>query len=372
MELIKELEDIVNNPYDYTRQLSAGGKKIVGYMCSYAPEELIWAAGAHPLRLFGSGKNIKLAEGHLQNYCCSLVRGVLEDALAGNLPWLAGMVFPHTCDSIQRLSDIWRLNIASCFHLDVVLPVKLNAESARIYMVEVFRRLRSDLETKLQVKITDEDLRKSIALYNDIRSSLQRIYELKNNNPDIISGRDIHTLTRAAMTMDRSEYRKILRNIIGELEKSGKQPAKENKKRIVLSGGICSHPDIYSLIEDAGGVIVGDDLCTGSRYFAKTIGASGDSVAAIAERYRQRVNCPAKHIDNHSREKHLVQLVQECNARGVIFVLLKFCDPHAFDYPYLQKALGKATIAHLLLEVEDQPQALGQLKTRLEAFLETL
>jgi bcr-type benzoyl-CoA reductase subunit C len=373
MEAMKGLYDVVNNPAAYAQKIKeTGGRKIVGYMCSYAPEELIWAAGAHPLRMFGSNKNILLADGHLQTYCCSLVRGVLEDALSGNLNWLSGMIFPHTCDSVQRLSDIWRLNVPSCFHLDVVLPVKLDTESARTYMIETQRRFLSDLEGVLKVKISADDLRESISLYNDIRSGLQKVYALKMESPDIISGRDIYTLTRAAMIMDRGDYLKILQNVIAELALSGAKPAQESKKRLVLSGGICSHPDIYSVIEEAGGVVVADDLCTGSRYFAGEIGTSGDPVAAIAERYWQRVNCPAKHKDNTSRAEHLLQIVKGSDACGVIFLLLKFCDPHAYDYPYLQAALNQAGISSLLLEVEDQPLAHGQTQTRLEAFLETL
>jgi benzoyl-CoA reductase subunit C len=373
METMKELDDVINDQLTYARKLKEStGKKIIGYMCTYAPEELIIAAGAHPLRLFGSNKNILLADGHLQSYCCSLVRNVLEDALGGDLNLLDGMIFPHTCDSVQRLSDIWRLNVPSGFHLDVVLPVKLDTESAKNYYVDVLKRFRSDLEKELKVRITDDDLRKSILLYNDIRGGLKKIYDLKMRNPEAISGKDIFTLVRAAFIMDRPAYLKIIQNVIKELQKSSGPAKKETGKRLILSGGICSHPDIYSVIEEAGGAVVRDDLCTGSRYCEGMIGEAGDPITALAERYRQRVNCPAKHQTNNSRAEHLLQIVKDTRASGVIFMLLKFCDPHAFDYPYLISALDAAGIAHLLIEVEDQPLAQGQLRTRLEAFLETL
>src|SRR5512145_2094089 len=132
MNQIEECRQVIQDPYGYLNPFKAEtGRKIVGTVCSYAPEEIILAAGAHPVRLFGSGQKIRLAEAHLQSYCCSLVRGVLEDALADRLAFLDGIVFPHTCDSIQRLSDIWRLNVPGCFHLDAVLPVKLDTEGAR-------------------------------------------------------------------------------------------------------------------------------------------------------------------------------------------------------------------------------------------------
>ncbi len=373
MQAIKELSAIVGDPLSYARKLKEqSGKKIIGYMCTYAPEEIILAAGAHPLRLFGSNKNIFLADGHLQAYCCSLVRGVLEDALAGDLNFLDGMIFPHTCDTVQRLSDIWRLNIAYGFHLDVVLPVKLDTKSSRDYMIDVQNRFRNDLEKALQVNITEEDIKKSIALYNEIRGGLKKVYELKNINPEVISGKDLSVLVRAAMIMDRNDYLRILLKVIDELETKGSTIKSTPKRRLIISGGICSQPDIYSVIEAAGGVVVGDDLCTGSRYFAGSIETEGNPIEAIAERYWQRPVCPAKHLDKNARAENLIKIAQDSNAVGVIFMLLKFCDPHAFDYPYLKETLAAASIPSLLLEVEDQPQAQGQLGTRIEAFLETL
>ncbi|HOW57228.1 MAG TPA: 2-hydroxyacyl-CoA dehydratase family protein, partial [Smithellaceae bacterium] len=372
---MKELAGITGNPIAYARRLQeTSGKKIIGYMCSYAPEEIIHAAGAHPLRLFGSGRNILLADSHLQSYCCSLVRGVLEDALAGNLNYLTGMIFPHTCDTVQRLSDIWRLNVPEGFHLDIVLPVKLDTADACQYLIDVLHRFRDDLGKALQTKISDDDLRKSITLYNNIRNNLQKVYELRKSNPDLLSGRDVYALVKAAMIMDRESYLTILQAVVGEMQKAtGTADNKKNRrKRLILSGGICSQPDIYSLVEDVGAHIAGDDLCTGSRYFAGQISVNGDPITAIAERYVKRVVCPAKHMGNRSRAENLLHLVKDCHADGVIFMLLKFCDPHAFDYPYLKKALDKEGLPCLLLEVEDQPQAQEQMKTRIEAFLETL
>lgn len=373
MNDLESVKTAINEPIIYAGKLKEqSGKKVVGYMCTYAPEEIIFAAGAHPLRLFGSVKNIVLADGHLQAYCCSLVRGVLEDALSGDLNFLAGMIFPHTCDSVQRLSDIWRLNVPGGFHLDVVIPVKLNTVSAREYMINVLTLFRSDLEKALKVKITDDDLRKSIALYNEIRSSLARIYELKSINPQIMKGKDVYALMRGSMIMERSSFAQLLHSIVEELEKSATQITKIKKPRLFLSGGLCSHPDVYSVIEDAGGDVVGDDLCTGSRYFTGMINTNDDPITALADRYMARINCPAKHIGNKSRAENLVRLARENSADGVIFLLLKFCDPHAFDYPYLKDALDKEKIPNLFLEVEDQPQAQGQMKTRIEAFMEAL
>ena len=373
MKQLDECHEILADPYGYAERLKAkSGKKIVGTFCTYAPEEIIFAAGAHPIRLFGTGEKIHLAEAHLQSYCCSLVRGALEDALGNRLSFLDGAVFPHTCDSIQRLSDIWRLNIGQGFHLDLVLPVKLNTESARQYLVDVLHRFREDLGEKLGVAITDDDLRAAIALYNRIRGALTQIHKLAGDRPGILKGSDLYALTRAAMIMDRSRLATLLEEVVSELERAPAEGSGAKRKRIILSGGVCNHPDIYSVIEEAGGAVVGDDLCTGSRYFTGLIDEKADPVTALAERLLERVVCPAKHGGLTGRADHLVRLAREKGAQGVVFFLLKFCDPHAFDYPYLKEALDRAGISSMVIEVEDRLPADGQLRTRFEAFVEMI
>jgi len=363
-----------DDPLRYARELKKNtGKKIVGYLCSYTPEEIIFAAGASPLRLFGASGPITLADAHLQSYCCSLVRGSLDNALTGRLDFLDGAVFPHTCDSIQRLSDIWRLNVTNCFHIDAVLPVKLDSESARLYMARVISRFRRDLEEKLGAEITDDRLRESIALYNEIRRGLKRLYELRSENPSVLSGSDLHAVVKSAMVMERREFLQALHELLREIESSEAAAFNcKRGKRLVLTGGICSQPDIYGIIENAGAAVVWDDLCTGSRYFEGLTAETGNPEGAIAARYYDRIICPAKHHGTRERGKRLVETAVEHNADGVIFLLLKFCDPHAFDYPYIKDMLDSAGISSLLLDIEDQPAGSEGLRTRLETFIEMI
>jgi bzd-type benzoyl-CoA reductase N subunit len=373
MDKIAELRTIVDHPYSYLQKLKdQTGQKIVGTVCSYAPEELIFAAGALPVRLFGSDSGIHRADLHLQSYCCSLVRGILEEALSGRLDLLDGMVFPHTCDSIQRLSDVWRLNLVKPFHADVVLPVKLSTPSARQYLLDVLKKFKTDLERGLAQEITEANLIHAVKIYNAIRALMTRLYQLRCENPQVLKGQDFHTIIRAAMIMEREAFLEDLAAILSELTKTASEKKPSHAKRLVLSGGICSSPDIYDAIEDADGVVVGDDLCTGSRYFESVINENLPPLTAIAQRYAERASCPAKHAGLTNRGEGLVKMVKDCRADGVVFLLLKFCDPHAFDYPYIKDMLDREKIPTLLLEIEEQTQAGGQLQTRMETFIQIL
>ena len=282
--------------------------KVVGYMCSYAPEEIILASGALPFRLMGTKNAIDRADAHLQAYCCSLVRGSLEDALTGRLDFLDGMVFPHTCDSIQWLSDIWRMRVKNGFHADVLLPVKLDTGSASDYLAATFRKLIKDLENWLGLSITEKMLREAADLYNEIRAHLNALYMLRQAHPGLISGSDFYAIVQASMWMDRDAFCKIVSGIVGLLKEQTPAGSFQGK-RIVLSGGVCNVPDIYPVIETAGAAVVGEDVCTGDRFFQGTIGIQGDMVENIARRYIDRIVCPAKHHGLFSRSHHLIQKV---------------------------------------------------------------
>ena len=374
MESMRRLEGVLKDTAGYAAAWKAAnpGKKIFGHFCTYTPEEIVHAAGIHPMRLFGSKGAIKHADAFLQAYSCSLVRGALEEALSGGLKFLDGAVFPHTCDSIQRLSDIWRLNAPFEFHADVVLPVKLDEPSSRQYMVDVLRKFKNDLEKRLSLSISESSLRESIALFNRIRAAIKRIYEIRSEHPEIMRGEDVFTIVKASMVMDRAELLPLLESVASDLEKKKEKTGPSKKKRLVLSGGICDHPSIYSLIEKSGGTIVWDDLCSGSRYFEGAIAQSGDPIEAIAKRYTERIICPAKHYSLTARGENIVRIAKEHRAQGVVFLFLKFCDPHSFDYPYMKGFLDKEKIPSMLLEIEQELPSEGQLSTRFEAFIEML
>ena len=370
---IHALQNIVADPVAYARSYRrASGKKIIGTVCSYVPEEIILAAGAHPIRLLGEKAAHHHAGAHLQAYCCSLVRGILEEGLSGRSDDLDGVVFSHTCDSMQRLSDIWRLNVRLGFHLDTQWPVKLHTRSAQDYALDVLAKFRDELGEALKVEITDEALKQAVVLTNRIRRALQDLYRSCQKDRGEMGTAGFNTLVRASMIMDRKAVASLLEEEASRIKGRGQAADHSLRKRLFILGSTCNHTDIYPMIAAAGGVVVGDDLCTGARYFAELIDETVPAMTGIAERLINRPVCPAKHAGLESRAERLLRLVTETKAQGVVFLLLKFCDPHAFDYPYLKAAFDAAGVPCLLLEMDDAMTPGGQLSTRLEAFLEML
>lgn len=377
-EVLSRFKDIVEDPVGSVKKFSESEKKpVFGYFCTYTPEEIIHAAGAIPFRITGENRAVERADGHLQSYSCSLVRTGLDMALLGKLDFVEGTVFPHTCDSIQRLSDIWKVVIGLPFHADVVLPVKLNTESARKYMIEEIERFKKSLEKHLSKTISDEDLKKSIAVYNEMRDNLARLYKIKSDAPKSISARDVSNCVKAAMYMPVEEHNRLMKELIEDLDAGAEKVLKEGDvPRVIFSGNLCVFPDVLDFVEDAGAYVVGDDMCTGYRYFVtkvdgKKLGKLGP-IEALSDRIIERPICAAKHNPDFDRGKFLKGLVDENRVDGVIFLLLKFCDPHSFDYPYLVESLNEIGVPHILIEAEMDNPALGQLKTRMEAFVEMI
>ena len=370
-EVSRRLKDIVDNPINAINEYREASKnKVYGYFCTYTPEEIIHASGAIPFRILGQKKKVTNADTHLQSYSCSLVRTGLDMALLGDLNFMEGAIFPHTCDSIQRLSDIWRLNTDYAFHADIVLPVQLHTESAKTYMYEVLEEFRRDIETHTKSKITDEALRESIRLYNEMRGMLKKLYEIRKESPGIITSATIYDCVNAAMFMPVEEVNRLFMKLLDDI---GGGKDESNRIRIVLSGNLCVFDEVYDFIDGAGGAVVGDDMCTGYRYFANDVDENiEDPIEALTDRLIKRPICAAKHNPDFDRGKFLEEVVNDSNADGVIFLLLKFCDPHSFDYPYLKESLDKIGVPHLHLETEMDNPAPGQIKTRIEAFMEML
>lgn len=370
-EALEALKRFAADSFAYLQNWKAKtGEKILGYFCTHTPEEMIVAAGFLPVRILSSRDTISLASRHLQSYSCSLVQSSLESGLRGKLSYLDGTVFPHTCDSIQRLSDIWAGNLHFPFHWDLVLPVKLHTESARTYLISELRRFRKGLEDWAGRRVSDENLRTAIFLLNENRSLLKEVSQLQARYPGRVLPSAWYTLIKTAHFMAKEEHTPLLKKYVAQLGDGG--PSSFAGPRLFLAGSVCDQPEIYDLVESCGATLAGDDLCTGWRYFAEDVSPEGDPIVALADRLIRKVPCPCKFNPQIDRADRLLERVKASGTQGVVFLSLKFCDPHAFDYPYLKEKLDKEKTPSLLLEIESGGLPLGAMETRLRAFVETL
>ncbi len=375
MEIDSKIHEIKDDPYKPAKEWKERTwGKVVGYFCSYAPEEIIYASGALPVRIIGRNKAATLSGAHLQNYCCSLARTSLDMALEGDFDFLDGTVFVHTCDTMQRLSDIWRLNAGAGAHFDVVLPTFLGGKNAYEYLRSELSSFKKSFENEFG-KISDDDLRRSIDVYNRNRQLLEELYSLRIDRPEVLSSEKLYMIVTSSSLMEKNEHNKLLESLLSELKassSSGDSGGGKSVARIFGIGSVMEEWDFLRILKEAGGTFVDDDFCNGRRYFDGLIQQTDDPIEGIARRISERAICPCKHTNTYARADDILERVMDSRAEGVIFFQFKFCEPHAFDYVALKEALDKASIPSMLIEIEQGSVSLEQLRTRIEAFIETI
>lgn len=368
--LAKEWEEGFLNRYRMAKEIKKRGKRVIGWVCLYIPEEIIYAAGFHPLRVVGGvSRDTPLADSYLYSNNCSFARNILEEALNARLDFLEGLVACNTCDHIRRLFDVWLKYLKTPYTRILGIPCKVS-EATIDYFTEEIQLFKESLEESFSVRITEESLWEAIRLYNRSRSLLMKLYELRKREPPPILGAEVAEVIRAGWVLPREEYNQRLESLLMEVEPRNPDELAD-RFRLLLFGSELDDPQYFQVIEDLGAVIVTDVLCGGSRYFWQEVEGDGDPVRALAFRYLTRPPCNRMHPSS-LRVEYLQRMVKEFNVEGVIHQSIKFCDNYAGQFPIMKKALEEIGVPVLNLEREYILSGSGQIKTRVGAFLESL
>lgn len=356
--------------YAPAREAAAAGRKVAGFLCSYAPQELVHAAGYLPVRVLGRMGGTPRADELLQAFACSFARSSFDAALAGEFAFLDLVVFSHTCDTMQNVADLWRRNRPDQEVLIVSLPTHTKGGPARTYFRKELERVRTRIE-KIAGPISDDALRGSIALYQRQRELVQQLYAIRRECPECITGRQLLSVVVSSMLMPKEAHLELLEAFVASLDGAGSS-AGSDKPRIFVAGSVCQNVGFIHALEESGCLVVDDDLCMGSRSFCLPEAPAGDLMDALTDMYLGRRPCPAFHAPGFDPGAHLVERARAARADGVVFLLTKFCDPWYFDYPHVSHSLENAGIPSLLIEVEQNLPVPAQFHTRAQAFLEML
>lgn len=355
-----------------------GQKRAFGYFCTYFPVEIVHAAGLLPLRILGERKRLVHVDAYLPSFACSFVRTAMEMGLDGSLDDLSGVGFSHTCDSLQVLSGVWSTVFKNRFVTNILFPAKLNDPASFRFLVRELQVFKNSLEAYMDVSIGEDQLWNSIHVYQKKRALLNELYALRKRFPVALKGSDILSVVNSGMIMDPEKHNRMLEQLLQQAKRSA-DPAEDAQRhaRVVLAGNICAFPDIIETIEASGAVVVDDQLCTGSRYFMKAVEKPGpaeesDALSYIAELYLNKFPCPAKYHSDVKRDEALIASVEDNGAEGVIFLLIRLCDPYSHDYTFLKKSLVKKGYPSLVVEYEQQTASFEQIQTRVEAFVESI
>lgn len=372
MKALEELTSLSNTVFNPAiKSWKEKGKKVVGYFCSYVPEEILYAADILPYRVrpTGCGETTS-ADVYLSHVNCTYVRSCLQFALEGRYKSLDGLVFSNSCDHVRRLYDLWRETVEhpSFMHF-VQVPHKTTDEAVAFYQGEV-TKFKENVERSFGVQITEERLSNAIQVYNETRSLLRKLYELRRGESPPLTGADSLRVVLAGTAAPRDQYNQLLKRLLEGL--SQKEGISNYRARVMIVGGLYDDPAHTQIIEDLGGLVVTDTLCFGSRYFWQPVENGRDPLLSLAKSYLNRPSCARMSDALAERGNFVTEMAEKFKVDGVIYQWIRYCDLWGGELFYLRDRLRELGVPLLSLEREYTLGAVGQLKTRVQAFLERI
>jgi bzd-type benzoyl-CoA reductase N subunit len=348
------------------------GGKVVGYFCSTVPEEILTAAGLVPFRMRATGsESTEESDAFYSSINCSFPRHCFNLALTGEFKFLDGVVCVNSCDHVRRIYDNWKKFVPTDFIEVMSLPRKTGPDQVTWYRDEL-AILRDKVVKHFSVEITDEALRKAIRLHNETRRLQKRLYELRKQEKPPITGTQALAVMVAGTAMPKERYNEMLKELIDEL--SGSEGPGDHRARLMIVGGILDDPAYVKVIEDQGGLVVTDSTCFGTRVmWVEVDEASEDPIKALAQYYvADRPSCPRMYGEHDNRTQFVKEMAREFKVDGIIGERLMFCDQWLVEHYMLDQDLKVEGIPFLKLDREYITSGIGQLRTRVQAFLETM
>ena len=358
----------------------AAGRKIVGSYCVFVPEEIVLASNATLVGLCsGADFAMEEVEKRLPRNTCALIKSSFGFKLGKVCPYLESadmIVGENTCDGKKKAYETLNDLVPNLYVMD--LPQVKSGQGRELLKAE-YDRFMTALQSLTGVTVTAESLRAAIGTVNAKRRAIHRLASLRRADPAPISGLDALLANQVFFYDNPARFTESVNKICDALEQrvaknEGVFPAKT--PRILISGCPQAVPNwkLPYIVESSGAVIVGEESCVGERGTRNLTDESGDTVAAmmtaIVERYG-RIDC-AIFTPNPDRLAHIEEMVDAYRADGVIHYGLQFCQPYLMESIPVERELEKRGIPCLRIETDYSMEDAGQLKTRIEAFIEQL
>ncbi len=368
--MFSRMREWEKNRHDYAKAWKERtGGKVVGYFCTYVPEEILYAAGLLPVRIMGSHEPQDVTEAHIFGMFCPFCRDCLAQGLKGRYDYLDGIMIAQSCLHIRQAYTSWEKHKPVDFSYYLCMPHHVQSPRALPYLtgeLEVFKKAVEEWTGK---SISNEDLDSAIEVYNENRRLLHEVYKLRQSDNPLLTGAEAMEMVISCQMTDKAEHNQEMKKLLGELPQRGN--GRDTGVRLIILGSEDDDIDFLNMVESCGATFVVDDHCTGTRYFWNEVEKNENRLQAIAARYIDRVPCPTKDWEQRLRVDHILGLARDWKVDGAIVIQQKFCDPHELDIPAIRSALEDNGIKTLFLEF-DVTVPIGQFKVRAEAFIEMI
>ena len=348
----------------------ASGGHVVGHFQVYFPEEIAHAAGILPLKIRGAPIEAPQADSRFGSYLCSIVKTSLELALSRRVELDLFVTHP-ICDAARNLAGVWGRNVDYPCEI-LYLPQNAASPHAASYLRGEYDRLRRTLEGITGREITNQDLARSIAVYNERRSLLRDLEAIKRETPWLVQAHEAYALVAVGGLVPVEEHNALLHAALPLLRARAARP--QDRIRVVFEGGFCEQPPL-DLIRAIGRscYIVDDDLMIGLRWILGDVAAGPDPLLDLASAYLDRSSySPVQHDPRKPKEEMLLRRVERSGARAVIVSAAKMCEPGLEEQVAYVAALDGERVPYFVTEFEENMTTFEQLEIQLETFVENL
>ena len=382
-EGLSKAKEIYQSRSQRVKELKAEGKKIIGYPCVYVPLEMLTALDLVPYRTCGDIKEpVTEADRALPTSFCPIMRSCLDCALKGKDDFLDGVVAVHSSDPQEKTARVWESYMSYPYFHFIDMPGTVRPEAVEYFKGQI-NDFKKTLESFAGKELSSDKLKAAIQSYNQQRALVRGLYELTKPEPPLISGTEILQVIKALMSLPVAEGNELLAQVTSEVKERTGAPEKKSARLLVWSSTL-DDADIMQILE-AGANVVMDESCGGIRPYRADVKLTDDPLDGLAHYYLKEITCARTFreavlgetrkdyvTDLKSRFGYLKSIAKGWNVNGAIFLLVRYCDPFAFEMPALKDYFDSFGIPSTYIEYDYTQGGLAPLRTRVEAFLETI
>ena len=370
-EVLYECRELLEDmTFPTVRRWREAGGKVIGHFQVYFPEEIVYAAGMLPFKVCGAPIEAVQADSRFGSYLCSILKTSLELALSNRVQ-LEMFVTHPICDAARNLGAVWGRNFTYPCQI-LYLPQNANSPAAVTYLRNEYARLLRSVETIAGRPATEDDLRRSLAVYNRNRALLRELYGIKRETPWLVSADEAYVLVAIGGLIPREEHNELLETVLPLI--SARTNKKQDKIRLVFEGGFCEQPPLDLIRAIARSCyVVDDDLLIGLRWILEDVPLEGDPLFNLAFAYLEKSSySPVQHDLRKPKEKMLLERIRNSRADAAILTAAKMCEPGLEEQVAYLHALDKEGIPYFISEFEEKMTTFDHMEIQLETFVENI